>query len=345
MRHYTVSCPESEIALRAKSSHHWLPDLCRPEALAWLALLAVVLAVVLELMVSGARFSLVNLGQSCLLTLWIMLISFAFSCQVRRLSADWPPWATALMLQAGMQIAAFFGALGQAKVTAEPLADAMVPLQMLALILGLLAQRFFYLHYLEQQKSEMLRRAEYDLLQARIQPHFLFNTLNSIASLTQSNPQAAEEAVLNLADLMRISLEAGSKTVSLADELDLVEKYLQIEALRMGDRLHWDFDLDASVAGVLLPPLTIQPLIENAVLHGIAKLPKGGSIHLQARLEQGRLSLSITNPVAELQASAGNEIALANVETRLRTAFGEEMSFKAGRKGDEYRVLIESPLP
>lgn len=298
---------------------HWLPDLCRTEALVWVTLLAVIFAIILELLLRGANFSITSLGQSALLILWMVLIGCFISCLIRRISIAWPLWTIVVSVMLGIQLAGLLGAWGQILVTGGGFLDKLIPNQLLSALIGAVALRFFYIRDQERQRADRLQQAELELLQARIQPHFLFNTLNSIASLIVSSPDKAEGAVLDLADLMRSSLIAGQQRVTLAEELELCEKYLQIESLRMGDRLRWNFVVTPEAAATNIPSLSLQPLIENSLLHGVAQIPDGGTIELDARTNGDELCLDIRNPISDEPASsAGNQIALANVIERLQ---------------------------
>lgn len=327
-----------------QSKPHWLPDLCRTEALFWVTLLSVVLAVILELLIRGANFSLVSFGQRALLVLWMVLIGCLLACSIRRVSSGWPLWLVVLSVMAGIQLAGFLGAWGQMLVTGESLIDALVPSQLLSALIGSVSLRFFYLQHQERLRAERLKQAEFELLQARIQPHFLFNTLNSIASLISTKPDQAEGAVLDLADLMRSSLNAGQKLIPLSEEIALCEQYLQIEHLRMGDRLKWHISVSADAEQIKIPSLSLQPLVENAVLHGVSKISEGGSIQIEATTElkkdSSMLFIRIENPVPEIAAQPGNKIALKNVVERLQASSSEPVQLRSNNQSGRYLLEI-----
>lgn len=323
---------------------HWLPDLCRAEALFWVTLLAVVLAVILELLIRGANFSLVSFGQRALLILWMVLIGCFLACSIRRISSNWSLWAVVAAVMFGIQLAGLLGAWGQMLVTGENFIDALVPSQLLSALIGSVSLRFFYLQHQERLRTERLKQAEFELLQARIQPHFLFNTLNSIASLITTKPDQAEEAVLDLSDLMRSSLSAGQKLIPLSEEIELCEKYLQIESMRMGDRLEWLFSVSPEAAAINVPSLSLQPIVENAVLHGVSKIPAGGMIKLDASTQvQGEstaLFLKVQNPVPDTPADEGNKIALKNVGARLQASALGAVSLASRIESGNYIIEI-----
>lgn len=339
-----VSIPDESNNAKA----HWLPDLCRTEALFWVTLLSVVLAVILELLIRGANFSLVSFGQRALLILWMVLIGCLLACFIRRLSTNWSLWLVVLAVMLGIQLAGFLGAWGQMLVTGESLIDTLVPSQLLSALIGSVSLRFFYLQHQQRLRAERLKRAEFELLQARIQPHFLFNTLNSIASLISTRPDQAEGAVLDLADLMRSSLNAGQKLIPLGEEIELCEKYLQIEHLRMGNRLQWDFEVSEDSARVHIPSLSLQPIVENAVLHGVSQISRGGTIKLSASIsdkgESKRLQIRVENPLPAEPAHLGNSLAQKNVAARLQASFSEPLSLSLRSEPESYIVEISVVL-
>ncbi|HEX7879628.1 MAG TPA: histidine kinase, partial [Candidatus Eisenbacteria bacterium] len=176
---------------------------------------------------------------------------------------------------------------------------------------------------LESQVSA--REAELKALRSQLNPHFLFNSLNSIMSLVGRSPEEARRMCQGLGDFLRRTLNLGSRErVSLAEELDLVRHYLEIEAVRFGARLTYELDVPADLNAIQVPPLLLQPLIENAVKHGVASRLDGGRIHLTARRESDRLYLSVTNPTDEEAAPVDGEgMGLDNVRRRLKaTAAG-----------------------
>lgn len=176
----------------------------------------------------------------------------------------------------------------------------------------------------EARLQEQAARAELAALQARIHPHFLFNTLNTIASLIACDPAGAESVVEKLAGLFRYTFRAaGSPAVRLEEELEFVEGYLEVERARFGSRLRdaWDVEPEARLA--LVPGLILQPLVENAVGHGIAPVPGGGTVRISARLAEGRLRIEVADDGAGLRGAPETLIrdghALANVRSRVRT--------------------------
>ncbi len=181
-------------------------------------------------------------------------------------------------------------------------------------------------------------------LQSRIRPHFLFNTLNTALSLVRLDPARAEGVLEDLAELFRVALTNTGEAVTLADEVELAKRYLAIEQIRFGSRLQvsWELDPDAGTAKV--PPLLLQPLVENAVRHGVEPAPDGGVIRVRTRVKLGRAMLSIANTVPNEPSRPGNGIALRNVRERLRLMHDVASQFDAQQDGKVFRVQIVVPL-
>ncbi len=215
-------------------------------------------------------------------------------------------------------------------------------------IVSALALRYFYVQHQWKSNLESEANARIQALQARIRPHFLFNCMNTIASLTRSQPQLAEATVQDLADLFRASLSDIQQRVTLSDELALSRKYLQIEQLRLGERLTVVWDMDAIPVDALIPSLTLQPLLENAIYHGIEPLPEGGTVLISGRLENKLIHITIENPVLQNAASArpqGNHMALHNIRQRLEAYYEKQGKLSIEAAGEQGRYIIHISFP
>jgi len=214
------------------------------------------------------------------------------------------------------------------------------------------------LHYLliafeEARQSEkrelelrlLTREAELRALRAQVDPHFLFNTMNSIASLTTSDPAAARQMCLTLAEFLRDSLRVGSRAgIPLAEELTLAEKYLAIERVRFGARLRVEERVAEAATGCMVPPLLLQPLVENAVVRGIATLVDGGVVRIAVERTGERLAIVVENPFDPTAAAVhGEGRGLENVRARLAAAFGEGGRLTASRESGRFRVALDLP--
>ena len=205
--------------------------------------------------------------------------------------------------------------------------------------------RYFYVQHQWEQQVKAESQARIAALQARIRPHFLFNSMNTIASLTRSDPALAEEAVLDLADLFRHSLADAGQQVTLAEEFELSRRYLRIEQLRLGERLRVEWDVATLPGNALLPPLSVQPLLENAVYHGIEPRADGGTIHVRGQREGDDLILSIENPVPEQNHNPrhGNRMALENIRLRFEALHGARGGLSSVQKEGSFHVELRFP--
>ncbi|MGG6461723.1 sensor histidine kinase [Solilutibacter silvestris] len=205
---------------------------------------------------------------------------------------------------------------------------------------GLLALRS---HWSAQRAAWQAQQAELLALQARVDPHFLFNTLNTGIALVHAHPDAAEQLLLDLSDLFRAAL-SGPRTITLADELDLTRRYLDIEQLRFGPRLQVEWHEPDTLPQLALPALSIQPLVENAIHHGIEPRMEGGTVTVRITEEDHDVVVEIGNPLPDpssQRTDRGHRVGQAGVTARLREAGG---SFNAGIEGERYIARARIPL-
>ena len=181
-------------------------------------------------------------------------------------------------------------------------------------------------------------------LQSRIRPHFLFNTLNTALSLVRHDPVRAEGVLEDLAELFRVALTETGEAVTLDEEVELARRYLAIEQIRFGERLRIQWELDPAAGSARVPPLMLQPLVENAVRHGVEPAPDGGTVRIRTQVQRGRAVVSIANTVLDGSSNPGHGIALANVRERLRLMHDVAAQFDAALDGDVFRVKIVVPL-
>lgn len=212
-------------------------------------------------------------------------------------------------------------------------------------IIGAIVLRYFYMQHQWKKQTEAHAYAQIQALQARIRPHFLFNSMNTIASLIRFNPELAEQVVEDLADIFRASFSDTRKLVTWHDELTLCLQYSRIEALRFRERLQVVWQTDKIPADALLPPLCLQPLLENAIRHGIQSLPEGGTIDINGQFDGKFISLEITNPIAEEWPSPhqGNQMAQLNIKQRLQVYYGDQAYLKVQNQNQRYQVTLRFP--
>ena len=224
------------------------------------------------------------------------------------------------------------------------LANAVTGGLMAAVLVGYLVLR-------AEGKTPAATKAQLIALQAHIRPHFLFNTLNSAIALVREQPAKAERLLEDLSDLFRSTLQNPHTTISLRDEIDLAQRYLDIEKVRFGDRLQVQWELDPRTMDVRLPPLLLQPLVENAVKHGVEPSEIGAKVTITTKLTQKKfILLRVTNTLSSSTHLSDKEItiqgegmALANVARRLRLLHDVQSSFSASRKGNVFEVCISLP--
>ncbi len=239
---------------------------------------------------------------------------------------------------------------------AERLGRLVVVLAVTAVLLYTLAAAIHYVLIAFEEARQRERRhlelemaareAELRALRAQVDPHFLFNALHAIASLTTGQPQAARQMCLELADFLRSSLRLGARQqIPLAEELALVERYLAIEQVRFGERLRVARELDEAALGCAVPPLILQPLVENAVTHGIAGLVEGGEVRIAVQRRGERVAITVSNPVdSQAEPPGGEGLGLANVRSRLLAGYGSEALLDVIPGPHEFRVTVELPL-
>jgi two-component system, LytTR family, sensor histidine kinase AlgZ len=347
--------PEGGSVLHAGLLPHGflVPDLCAPRSVLFLLLVGALLALTLVLFDSGlAAFDWVVLGRASVFILWNMLAGAASLCLLRARIARLP-----LAAGAALSFSLLLAICGVSSWGSQQLLHLFLqqgkgfdPVQfqrdlLIAALLGGAALRYFHLQgqLLRQQRAELSARIE--SLQARIRPHFLFNSMNIIASLIAVDPEQAERAVEDLSELFRASLREGRNTVPIGEELDLCRRYLRLEQLRLGERLRVEQHVARLPGTVRLPSLSIQPLLENAVYHGVQPLPEGGCIVLGVRLEGRDLLVEIVNPVApgEHQPGQGAGMALANIRDRLAAIYGDAASLVTRAEAGRFRAELRIP--
>ena len=216
---------------------------------------------------------------------------------------------------------------------------------LISAIIGMLLLRYFFLQFQWREQKQAELRARIEALQARIRPHFLFNSMNTIASLISINPEQAEEAVLDLSTLFRATLNNQVMLIPLDDEISLCRRYLNIEALRLGERLHIDWQLEtndlSNKNNIQIPPLTLQPLVENAIYHGIQSRTEGGTITIKSHYKNDTVYILISNTYeTSLDNTQVTLIALDDIRSRLNGIFDSTAVLKVSQLDDIFTVTI-----
>jgi two-component system sensor histidine kinase AlgZ len=331
----------------------FLPDFCTIRMVFALVVLGEILAILLTLVqMAGPAYGMDTLGMISLFIQWITLSAAALLCSARaylgRLSETRAATLSYLGIVAVVYLVSEAGWVLTERLAAGALAGdhPMFLLRNVGIgaIVAALALRYFYVQAQWERQIRAEGEARVQALQSRIRPHFLFNCMNTIASLTRSRPEAAEQAVMDLAGLFRASLAEGRQRSTLAEEVALCRQYLRIEGLRLGDRLRVDWAVDALPQDASLPPLSLQPLVENAVYHGVEPIHEGGTIRIAGTRHADGLHITIDNPWRpDDPARHGNRIAQDNVRQRLEACYPGRSRVEVQAGKDSYRVLVELP--
>lgn len=272
----------------------------------------------------------------------MLIVSLAALCAAR-------PWlhalryAYALVAIVAFEIfVAWLLVLASGQLLPERRSTPFVPLALLtAFVTGCL---LVYFDLRARALSPAITEARIQALQARIRPHFLYNSINAVLSLMRSEPRRAERALEDLADLFRVLMADNRTLAPIADEVGLARQYLAIEEIRLGDRLRVTWRIETMPADALVPPLLLQPLVENAVYHGIEPLQGGGEIEIDIGLAGGQIVMSLKNPFPGGGRHApGNRMAIVNIRERLQLHFDAEASMRSEVKDGHYRVTIRMP--
>ena len=334
----------------------FLPDLCGLRALFTVVIAGELLAFALTL-ARGAD-GLDALTELALLSLyiqWIGLSAAATLCLLRRqlarlgerLEASLAYGLVLLVALLLAEVAWWLMTPFGAELPLLQISHASLLLRSLGItaMVAAVVLRYFYVQHHWRERTAAAAAAQLQALQARIRPHFLFNCMNTIASLIRANPAAAERAVEDLSDLLRASLASTQPMVSLEAEFTLVRRYLAIEALRLGGRLQVVWELPVLPPGLEVPQLSLQPLVENALRHGIEPLPAGGVVRIGAALSGGQLRLSVSNPrpPADRLEAHGNRLAQDNLRQRLQARYGEAAGLQIDDSAGEYLATMTIP--
>jgi len=341
-----------------RSTEPWLPDLCRLPRLATMFGVAELVVLVLALAPDGgAHWNPQRFLSASAFALWLALTIAVLLCASRRQLSRLPVPLGSLT---AVLLAALIALLGAAMLHQldRSLGYGLIPASVhtlafasgsaaIAALISAVVLRYLFVIDGWQAQVRASARAEADALQARIKPHFLFNSMNTIAGLVRHDPVVAERAVLDLSDLFRAALGAGESDSSLREEVELAERYLAIEALRLGERLQVEWRRLEPLPWTLpMPRLLLQPLLENAVLHGISRLPQGGCIDIGVAADKDVLHIIVGNPSPPPKdhTSGGARHATTSIGHRLAFAFGPRARMTSMWHEGYYRCELAIPI-
>ncbi|MFQ5549027.1 MAG: sensor histidine kinase [Woeseia sp.] len=336
-------------------SQAYLPDFCAAATIFVVVLVAELVAIALTLAshTTPGTF-LTELAKMSLFILWLALLGTAILCKIR-------PWVekfgqtqafviSFVLLEVLSLVLAeitfqLTGIFGEAVIINDTHSGFILRTFAISSIVIALAMRYLYISSEWRRSIVLEAQSRISALQALIRPHFLFNSMNTIASLTRSDPNRAEEAVEDLADLFRANLGGPQDRATLKEELETAAIYQRIEKLRLGERLNVRWDVEELPMRALMPSLTLQPLLENAIYHGIELLPDGGEVTISGVRKDRNLEIRIRNPVPANQPgqTAGNRMALENIRQRFDLAYGAKAAVSVEESDDEFNVRLFFP--
>lgn len=343
--------PES----RNTPSQAYLPDFCAAGTVFVVILVAELVAILLTLAAYDTPgMFLIELSKNSLFILWLALLSAVVMCLFRtqlestgKTRAFVISFVVLLVLcvvlaEIAYQLTRIFG---ESVIIADSHVHFLLRTLAISSIVIALMMRYLYISSEWRRSIVLEAQARISALQALIRPHFLFNSMNTIASLTRTDPRQAEEAVEDLSDLLRANLSGSGDRTTLKSELEVAAIYQRIEKLRLGDRLSVRWDVDDLPMRALIPSLTIQPLLENAIYHGIELLPNGGEVLVSGKRDDKFLQITISNPVAEgeKRAKSGNQMALENIAQRFELAYGNRATVNVESSASAYSVSLRFP--
>ncbi len=332
----------------------FLPNFCSVRMVFAVVITAELLALVLSLSGSAVSSDFTsNLSLYSLFIQWIALSWSALVCLLRPRLCKMENWASGLLVWSLVPLLTIiFSELYLNLFTMERSAPDhyffLIKGVSIGAIVSALALRYIYLQFLWRKQIVAESGARLQSLQSRIRPHFLFNSMNTIASLIRSKPEIAEETIYDLSDLFRASLSDASNLTTLEKELQLAQGYLRIEAQRLGERLAVEWDLEELPLDAQMPALILQPLLENAVYHGIEPSPDIGKIQIVGRYRRRQVNISIRNTkpsTPDAKHTNGNRMALDNIKQRLQGLYQEQAGLTHSEVEGDYQVRIFFPHP
>lgn len=328
----------------------YLPNFCGIRMVFGVVISAELLAVILTLASIGSFHEFASeLSLRSLFVQWIALLGSALVCLLRPWISHLRTWQVGLIIWCSlMAVTLVISLLAIWALSLSNGETFLLKSLVISAIVCAVLMHYLSVQYRWRLQVEAESKAHLQALQSRIRPHFLFNSMNTIASLTRSDPALAEEVVYDLSDLFRASLGSAQRMSSLGEEIELCRGYLRIEGQRLGKRLQVKWDLEALPLDAALPALILQPLLENAIYHGIEPSTEPGLIQITGRYRRKRVNISIRNtqPVdASKVHRPGNRMALQNIRERLQGFFDEEASLTVGEVDGDHQVRVVFPHP
>ena len=333
---------------------NFLPDFCSAEVSFIVILGAELLAITLSLATSVYEGFLFSLALNSLFAQWVALSCSGTLCLLRRYILKLPEKLAAVVVYLLILLIALFVSeltwmflIYPESVVADQNTHRLFLLRSVGItaVVGAIVLHYLYVQHQWRKNIRSDATARYQALQARIRPHFLFNCMNTIAALTRKSPKLAEQSIEDLADLFRVNLSGPMQKHTLEEEWTICKTYLRIEHHRLLDRLNVKWDIDELPGDALIPPLSLQPLIENMIYHGIERIPEGGEIGIQGKFDGAVITLCFTNPTADEIPGThkGNSQAQENIKQRLAGIFGGKSALDIQCDKQRYTVTLTLP--
>jgi two-component system sensor histidine kinase AlgZ len=337
---------------RHASTPRPLDALWQPQAVAWVMLAGEALALVVTLAPGGRHTYWTYFALASLLIQWVALLSLGMLYVARgALRSRTPQFVARLALALLVSNALLVSLVVRAILGPDWLDDGglswtgvTIRVAALAVVVGLLGLAAFQSHWRARKAAVRAKQADLESLQARIRPHFLFNTLNTGAALVHRHPERAEQLLLDLADLFRAAL-AGPRDIPLSEELDLVRRYLDIEAMRFGERLRVEWALPATIPRVQVPALSIQPLVENAIRHGVERIERGGRVEISLSETARHVLVRVRNALVLGDAARPHShgVGLSASRARIEALTGGFGSVETCVEGEHFVATVRLP--
>jgi len=334
----------------------WLPNFCSSSVL--LAIVVVVELLVVAILVAPSdetQALLPRLGTATLFAQWVACLCTLSLCEFRTRLGRFAPQhgvlvayllILAITLMCSTLVSTLDIMLGLRLTLPAPLQVRFILRNVaLAGLVGAALLRYFYVMEQWRARVKAEAQARVDALQARIRPHFLFNSMNTIASLIRTEPRNAERAVEDLCDLFRAALGADNSLSTLAEEIELARRYLAIEQLRLGERLRVEIDVDDLPGKLAVPTLLLQPLVENAVYHGVQPLAEGGVVRMRGARAGAGVEITISNPRPREgeRMPSRHGMALANTRSRIEYHFAWRGALIVQEGAEDFTVVLRLP--
>lgn len=324
-----------------------LPDFCQASILYLTIIACVLLAFLMSLIVDNWRFNYwFNFSSFALFNLWTALTSVGILCLIKKRFAQLSLQkfsSYAVIVTLGVCI--FYSLVLMLYIHGKVDFWLLFRNSAVAFIVSSIFFRYYYLQQHNQLKVQAEAEARVQALQSRIRPHFLFNSLNTLANLTSQDPERAEDSILDLADIFRASMQRSDKLIPFAEEQQLCNQYLQLEKHRLGSKLEYEWHTDTIDSQIPFPPLLLQPIIENAVYHGVQNRTDGGKIIIKGLSTKHHIQLEVTNPLPSSTASLhkGNSLALKNISQRLEVLYQGKAQLNYHQSNDTFYCIVKIP--